>query len=97
MTVFLCQSRVACFLPCSEANKLSPQKGFTLGLAKGLTLVKVELFLFTLLKVTGVTCLLKTNKQATLPMLLDDGAGTKSRAPFVGALCWHKFSFSIVT
>lgn len=67
VTVFLCQSRVACFLPCSEANKLSPQKGFTLGLAEGLTLVKVELFLFTLLKVTGVTCLLKTNKQTSYP------------------------------
>lgn len=39
----------------------------------------------------------RKKKKATLPMLLDDGAGTKSRAPLVGALRRHKFSFSIVT
>lgn len=30
-------------------------------------------------------------------MLLDDGAGTERRAPFVGALCRHQFSLSVVT
>lgn len=48
-------------------------------------------------KVTGVTCLLKTNQGAALPVLLDDGAGGKGRAPFVGALRWHKFSLPIVS
>lgn len=86
----------ACFLPCPEANKLSPQR-LHAGVGKGFALVQVELFLFTLLKVTGVTRLLKPNQQATLPLFLDDGAGTKSRAPFVGALRWHKFPFPVVT
>lgn len=85
----------ACFLPCSEASYLSPERLHP-GAGKR-ALVKVELFLFTRLKVTGVTCLLKPTKRGSLPVLLDDGARAKSRAPFVGALRWHKFPFPIVT
>lgn len=61
-----------------------------------MTLVKVEIISLYTFKVTGVTCLVKTNRGAALPVLLDDGAGAKGSAPFVGALRWHELSLPIV-